>query len=337
MTKVRTIFLSLGVALALSTTASYSQDLTAYCPMSEDDCASVLKAFEADSGISANFVRMGAGEVLARVRAEAANPQAGLWLAGTADLFIQAASEGLLEAHTAANIDKVDAKFRSEDNSWTPMAISPIAFFYNPKYLAELGGEPPTSWEDFANPVFKGAVVLTHPASSGTASVVLATMVQIYGEDKAFEILKATDPNVLQYSRSAGSLTQMVASGEVAISQSFTHGLEAALKQGFPIEVSFPKEGTGYELNSVAVIANAPQAQRDAAKKFLDWVLTDAGQKALGATHRESVIPGFVNPDLKIKTTDIKLIDYDSKWAGANRARLLERYEADVRDASAAK
>ncbi|WP_432283952.1 ABC transporter substrate-binding protein [Aminobacter sp. BA135] len=337
MTKARSILLSAVAALAFSTAATYAQDLTAYCPMSEDDCASVLKAFEADSGISSNFVRMGAGEVLARVRAEAANPQAGLWLAGTADLFIQGAAEGLLEAHASASIDKVDAKFRSKDNSWTPMAVSPIAFFYNPKYLTQLGAEPPTSWEDFAKPVFKGAVVLTHPASSGTASVVLATMVQIYGEDKAFEILKATDPNVLQYSRSAGSLTQMVASGEVAISQAFTHGLEAALKQGFPIEVSFPKEGTGYELNSAAVIAKAPEAQREAAKKFLDWVLTDAGQKALGATHRESVIPGFKNPDLQIKTSDIKLIDYDSKWAGENRGRLLERYEADVRAASAAK
>ena len=316
-----------------SSSAVFADDLQVYCPMSEDDCRSVLAAFEADSGVKSAFVRLGAGEVLARVRAEAANPQAGLWLAGTADLFIQAASENLLAPYKAAGIDKVDAKFRSEDDTWTPMAISPIAFFYNPERLEELGMEPPTSWEDFAKPEFKDAVVLTHPASSGTASVVLATMVQIYGEDKAFEILKATDPNVLQYSRSAGSLSQMVATGEVAISQAFTHGLETSLAQGLPLGVSFPKEGTGYELNSVAVIANAPAEQAEAAQKFMDWILTDAGQKALGATYRESVT-GFQNPDLQIKTADVKLIDYDSKWAGENRARLLKRYESDVRDAS---
>lgn len=336
MARVYSFILAAGAALALSSTAS-AQSLSVYCPMSEDDCASVLKAFEADSGISSGFVRLGAGEVLARVRAEAANPQAGLWLAGTADLFIQGASEGLLEPYAARRSEEVLSKFKSEDNSWTPIAISAIAFFYNPEYLAELGAEPPTSWEDFANPVFKDAVVLTHPATSGTASVVLATMVQIYGEDRAFEILKATDPNVLQYSRSAGALNQMVASAEVAISQSFSHGIETALEQGFPIEVSFPKEGTGYELNSAAVIANAPEDQREAAKAFLDWVLSDNGQAALGATKRESVVPGVVNPTLKIKTSDIKLIDYDAKWAGENRARLLERYEAEVRDASAAK
>lgn len=336
MIKARSIILVVGAALMASTAAAHAENLTVYCPMSEDDCTSVLKAFEADTGIASSFVRMGAGEVLARIRAEAGQPQAGLWLAGTADLFIQGASEGLLAAYEAAGIERVNPKLRSADDTWTPIAISPIAFFYNPDYLAELGAEPPTSWEDFADPVFKDAVVLTHPASSGTASVVLATMVQIYGEDRAFEILKATDPNVLQYARSAGSLTQMVASGEVAISQSFTHGLETALKQGFPIGVSFPEEGTGYELNSAALIANAPEAQSTSAKAFLDWVLTDAGQQALGRTHRDSVIPGFENPDLQIKTSEVKMIEYDSKWAGENRARLLQRYEAEVRDATAA-
>lgn len=335
MSGTRSLILAASAMLALPSIA-HAQSMTVYCPMSEDDCGSVLKAFEADTGITSSFVRMGAGEVLARVRAEAANPQAGLWLAGSADLFIQGGSEGLLEHYKAQGVEKVADQYRSDDNAWTPIAVSAIAFFYNPAYLEELGAEPPTSWEDFANPVFRDAVVLTHPASSGTASVVLATMVQIYGEDRAFEILKATDPNVLQYSRSAGALTQMVASGEVAISQSFTHGLEVALEQGYPIGVSFPEEGTGYELNSAAVIANATDDQRQAAKAFLDWVLTESGQAALGATHRESVIPGFENPGLQIKMSEVKLIDYDVKWAGENRGRLLERYEAEVRDASAA-
>lgn len=326
-------FLATSATALLLAGAAGAETLSVYCPMSEDDCRSVLAAFEADSGIQSAFVRLGAGEVLARVRAEAANPQAGLWLAGTADLFIQAAGEGLLEPYKADGIDKVDAKFLSKDDAWTPMAISPIAFVYNPERLEELGLEPPTSWQDFAKPELQGEVILTHPAASGTASVVLASMVQIYGEDKAFEILKATDPNVLQYMRSAGSLTQMVTTGEVAVSQSFTHGLETALANGLPIGVSFPVEGTGYELNSVAVIANAPEAQREAARAFLDWVLTDNGQAALGKTYRESVT-GFENPDLKIKTSDVKLIAYDSEWAGANRARLLQRYESDVRDAS---
>lgn len=324
----------IGLAMAGS---AWGQDLTVYCPMSEDDCTSVLNAFRDDTGHKSSFVRMGAGEVLARIRAEAKNPQAGLWLAGAADLFIQGASEGLLEAYASANIDKVEAKYRSTDNTWTPIAISPVAFFYNPEYVEKLGKQAPTSWKDFADPAYKDAIVLTHPASSGTAFVVLSTLVQIYGEDEAFRLLKQIDTNVLQYARSAGSLTQMVASGEVAISMAYTHGLEMAIKEGYPVKVSFPEEGTGYELNSVALVANAPEGQKVAAKAFIDWAVSENGQKALGKTHRESVVAGFENPDLRISTKSVKLIAYDSAWAGKNRSSLLARYEKDVRAAPAAK
>lgn len=328
--------ISLGT-LAVSPVALAAETLNVYCPMSETDCASVLKAFEKDTGYKSGFVRMGAGEVLARVRAEKANPQAALWLAGTADIFIQGASEGLLEPHVAKGIDKVSETHRSADNTWTPIAISPIAFVYNKKYLQELGVEPPTSWKDFANPVYKEAVVLTHPASSGTAYVSLASMIQIYGEDEAFDITKKIDANVLQYSRSAGGPGQMIASGEAAISMAFTHGLEVALAKGFPIGVSFPSEGTGYELNATALIANAPEGQRAPAKAFLDWILGEHGQRSLGETYRESVVEGFVNANFKIDLKSAKLINYDSRWAGENRSRLLQRYEKDVREASAAK
>jgi iron(III) transport system substrate-binding protein len=325
------------MSAGLASTAQSADPMTVYCPMSEDDCRSVLQAFETDTGLKSSFVRMGAGEVLARVRAEKSNPQAALWLAGAADIFIQGASEGLLEAYQPANIERVSQDYRSADNFWTPIAISPIAFVYNLKYLKELGVEPPTSWKDFANPVFKDAIALTHPASSGTAYVSLASMIQIYGEDPAFDILKSVDENVLQYSRSAGGPGQMVASGEVAISMAFTHGLEVALAKDFPIGVSFPTEGTGYELNVAALVANAPEAQRPTAKAFLDWIVTDNGQRALGATYREAVVDGFENTNFKIDLKSVKLINYDSRWAGENRSRLLARYEKDVREAAAAK
>lgn len=316
--------------------AHAADPMTVYCPMSEDDCTSVLRAFQHDTGYEANFVRLGAGEILARIRAEQANPRAGLWLAGAADIFIQGANEGLLATHASANIDRVPDVYRDEGNFWTPIALSPIAFAYNADYVAELGAEPPTSWEDFADPVFDDAVALAHPAASGTAYVSFATMVQLYGEDRAFEILADIDANILQYTRSGSAPSRMAASGEVAIAMAFTQDLEAMLAQGFPIGVSFPVEGTGFEINAAAMIANAPADQQEAAAAFLDWVLTDAGQDAMGATFRGSIVPGFENPRLQIHLPSVKLIGYDARWAGDNRSRLLARYENDIRNVSAA-
>lgn len=325
----------LALSASVSSGAVIAADqMTVYCPMSEDDCATVLKAFEAETGYASAFVRLGAGEILARIRAEKNNPQASLWLAGAADIFIQGGREGLLESYQSANVERVTANHRDPANMWTPIAISPIVFAYNEDYLAELGAEPPTSWEDFADPIFSDAVALAHPAASGTAYVSLATMVQIYGEDRAFEIIKGIDANVVQYTRSGSAPSRMAASGEVALSMAFTQDIEALIDQGFPIAVSFPEEGTGFEINAAGLVANGPAGQREAATAFLDWILTDSGQAAIGATHRGSAVEGFVNPEFNIDLAAIKLIDYDPVWAGENRSRLLERYENDVRNVS---
>ncbi|MCW5707719.1 ABC transporter substrate-binding protein [Shinella sp.] len=311
--------------------------MTVYCPMSEDDCGAVLKAFKDDTGIEAQFVRIGAGEILARIRAEKANPQAGLWLAGAADNFIQAAGEGLLAAHKAAGIDKVDPRYTDKEARWTPISLSPIVFAYSQQVLDEIGAKPPTSWKAFADPAFKDSVALAHPASSGTAYVALASTVQLLGEEPAFTLMKEIDKNVVQYTRSGIAPSRMVANNEIALAMAYTQDIEAALAQGYPVGYSFPEEGTGFEVNAAAAIANAPEEQAKGASAFLDWVLTEKGQAAIGATFRGPIVPGYKNPDARIDLSNVKMIDYDFTWAGENRARLLERYENDVRHKADAK
>jgi iron(III) transport system substrate-binding protein len=330
----RRFALTSGIALVcagLMAGSALAQSITAYCPMSEDDCGAVLKAFKDDTGIEVGFVRIGAGEIVARIRAERNNPQAALWLAGAADNFIQAASEGLLASHKAVGLDAVDQKYVDANNYWTPISLSPIVFAYSQKVLDEIGAQPPTSWKSFADPVFDQSVALAHPAASGTAYVSLASMVQLYGEDEAFELMKAIDKNVVQYTRSGIAPMRMVAGNEIAIAMAYTQDIEAGLAQGYAIGHSFPEEGTGFEVNAAAAVANTPEDQRRSATAFLDWILTENGQAAMGATFRGPIVPGYQNPDARLDLSNVRLIDYDFGWAGENRARLLEKYENEVR------
>ena len=87
-----TAVLAAGLLAGIAPPATAAEPITAYCPMSEDDCRSVLAAFKRDTGVDSRFVRLGAGEIVARIRAERSNPRASLWLAGAADNFIQAAT-----------------------------------------------------------------------------------------------------------------------------------------------------------------------------------------------------------------------------------------------------
>ena len=125
--------------------------MTVYCAMQEPDCADVLDKFKASSGVNANFVRLGAGEILARVSAEKDRPQASLWLAGAADGFISAAADGLIEKYEAKGIDAIDAVYKDPDSFWTPISTAPIAFAQNKDLAEELGVPVPSKWEDLAD------------------------------------------------------------------------------------------------------------------------------------------------------------------------------------------
>ena len=84
--------------LLVSIVPVFAQDtLTVLCTPQEDWCVAMTEAFEAETGIETNYVRMSSGESLARVRATADNPEFSVWWGGPADAFIAANEEGLLQ------------------------------------------------------------------------------------------------------------------------------------------------------------------------------------------------------------------------------------------------
>jgi len=230
----------------------------------------VLKRFEEDSGIKSSFTRIGTGEIVARIRAEKNNPQADLWLAGAAESFVQAAGEGLLVAHQAAGIEKVDERWRDKNHFWTPISQSPLVIVYSDSVLSETGAPPPSSWQSLADPVYSQAgLAVAHPTSSGAAYATLATLVQIYGEDETFDLMKKIDANVVQYTRSGVAPIRMVASNEVALGIGFFYDLEATLAQGYTASYVFPPEGVGFDLSAAAIIAGVSSAQHQVLPPFL--------------------------------------------------------------------
>lgn len=83
-------------------------------------------------------------------------------------------------------------------------------------------------------------------ASSGTAYTMIATLVQLMGEDKAFEYLKALHKNVSVNTRAlAPASIKAVARGETAVSISFVHDGPGEKLAGFPVETITPLCCTG--------------------------------------------------------------------------------------------
>ena len=96
----------------------------------------------------------------------------------------------MLEAYQSPNLDKTPSTYLDPTGTWNPIYVGCIAFACNSDWFKEKGLEYPTSWEDLLKPEFKGEIIMAHPATSGTAYTVLATLVQLKGDDQVWDYLE---------------------------------------------------------------------------------------------------------------------------------------------------
>lgn len=323
----------LGASLLPSFGAqAQAKKLTAYMGPPEPTCAALVEAFQKSSGVTTTFLRLSAGEAVNRIRAERARPQASVLYGIGLPSMMTLKSEGLLQPYKPKGVADIPAKYVDPEGYWTGIDVDFIGFASNQTFLKEKGLKAPTSWEDLTKPEFAGQICIGSPATSGTGYMFLATVLQLMGEEKGWDYIKRFDANVSQYTRSGIGPTQLVGRGEVGLGILFAHDILGSIHKGFPMEMSLPREGTGYDLFCAVMLKDAPEP--DAAKEFLDWAVTPASQETLAAseyfdmpTNKNAKVSDLVKPFV-----NAKLIDFDFNWAGSadTRKAIIARFQNDI-------
>ena len=324
------------LVLALTSPASAQGVVNVYCSVQVEWCTLAANEFQKATGIKVSMTQKGSGETIAQLKAEAQNPKGDVWFGGTGDPHLQAAEEGLTEAYKSPKMSELHpwAVKQNTDSGGRTVGIyaGALGFGFNTELLAKKNAKAPACWADLLKPEFKGEIQVANPNSSGTAYVAIATLVQLMGEEKAFDYLKKLHANINAYTRSGTAPMKAVARGETMASISFVHdGVTEALA-GFPVKTATPCEGTGYEIGSMSIVKGARNL--DAAKKFYEWALTPQAQQ-FGAATRQFQLPANKATPVDPRVPDfkkIRLIDYDyAKYgAGPERKRLIARWEKDV-------
>jgi iron(III) transport system substrate-binding protein len=325
-------------ALATGPTLAQAQGaLTMYCSVQEEWCRAMTTAFEKETGIKVAMTRKSSGETYAQIKAEASNPRGDIWWGGTGDPQLQAAEEDLTQANAPSKPGELNdwalSVWNSSKNRTIGVYSGALGFGYNAKTLASKKLPEPKCWADLLKPEFKDEVQVADPNSSGTAYTLLATVVQLMGEDKGFDYMKAVHKNINQYTKSGAAPAKAVSLGESAVGITFMHDMVAAAIDNKDVKVVAPCEGTGYEIGSMSIIKGAKNL--DSAKKFYDWALTSAAQ-AIGAQNKSLQIPSNKATPLPPNSpnlADIKLINYDFTKYGssAERKRLLTKWDTEVK------
>ena len=216
--------------------------------------------------------------------------------------------------------------------TWNPIYVGCIAFACNADWFAEKGLEYPTSWEDLLKPEFKGEIIMAHPATSGTAYTVLATLVQLKGDDQVWDYLEKLNTNMSQYTKSGSAAPNAVAIGEAAIALTFSHDALQLTPEGYHIELSFPTDGTGYEVGAMALIKGGKADEQENAKKFIDWMTSEAGQGCYAENDSFRVPTNTAAPvaDGLVTLDEVPVIDYDAVWAASVKSEYCEQFENKI-------
>ena len=328
--------LALGAAALLGAGEAKAQ-LNLYCTVQEEWCREMVQAFEKETAIKVNMSRKSSGELYAQIKAEASNPKGDVWWGGTGDPHLQAAEEGLSEEYTSPMMPQLQdwavRQWEQSKKRTVGVYAGALGYGFNTQLIAKKGIPEPKCWDDLLNLKLKDDVQVADPNSSGTSYTMLATMVQLKGEDAGFAYLKKLHANINQYTKSGAAPAKATSLGETAVGIVFMHDMVTMVVDGGPVKVVAPCEGTGYEIGSMTLIRGAKNMAL--AKKWYDWALTPAAQE-LGAKAKAYQVPSNKSSKTPPQAPDlnaIKLINYDFAKYGssAERVRLLAKWDKEVK------
>ena len=221
----------------------------------------------------------------------------------------------------------VTAKLLAEQAkpTWVGMDVWSSTICYNTVEGERRGIPQPTSWADLTKPEYKGQITLPNPSSSGTGYLMVSAWMQLMGEEKAWEFMDALHENVGAYTHSGSKPCRQAGAGEYAVGISFEYRASRTKADGAPIEIVFPSEGLGWDMEATGILKTT--SKPEAAKKLADWAASVPANELYAQGYAVVAIDGVAQP-LPHVPADLadRLIDNDFAWAAANRERILAEW-----------
>lgn len=315
-------------ALLMAVSTARAEDLTVYTALEADQIKAYQAAFQATNpDINIQWVRDSTGVVTAKLLAEKDNPQADVVMGLAATSLMILDKEGMLQGYAPVGVEKLKPLMRdaAEPPKWVGMDVWASALCFNTVESEKKSIPAPTSWADLVKPEYKGQVVMPNPASSGTGYLMVSGWLQMMGEEAGWKYMDALNENIAAYTHSGSKPCKQAAAGEYVVGLSFEYRANKSKKDGAPIKPILPSEGLGWDMEAAAIMATTKKP--DAAKKLLDWAVTEQANKLYAENYAVVAIPGIQSP-LEFVDGDVEalLAKNDFAWAAANRERILAEW-----------
>lgn len=295
--------LAAGLIAATAMTPVLAQDgaVTIYTAHKSSIVDTLLPIFEQETGLKAEVVKLGSGDIMKRVQAEAGAPAADvIWSISGSSLTELA---DLLEPYNPPDFDKIDPQF-IKSPAWTPYTAVVYVLAVNTD-LQPLDSAPKT-WAELADPQWKGKIVSARADGSGSAMQQLQTVLTVFG-DQGWDKYKEIAANFV-FADSSGAVPRFVADGEGPMGLTLEDNALEYVQGGAPIAIVHLTDGTAATPDGVALVKGGPNPE--GGKKFIDWALSKATQEKLAMDiGRRSVRTDVAGPAGTPNLSDLKLVE----------------------------
>jgi iron(III) transport system substrate-binding protein len=293
--------------------------LTVWSAAAEDEAEALVAAFNAKQpNIKVSVIRAGSGELITRLNAEQPRPQGDILLGIAKETYD--GNYDLFRGYRSANHDYIPANVKDKANppKYYGFSMPLQAFIVNTKLFTP--AQYPKTWKDLADPKYKGEIILSNPALSGSAYAQIYMIWKLYGDDT----LKALAKNAV-FVASSTAVPESVARGEYAVGVTGEGNIAEYILKGSPVTYVYPTDGTGARFDATGIINNGPNPR--AAELFMDFITSkEAYTIIVNVRSRRVVVTDLPGPGPLPGLSEIKLFDYDAEEAARVRDDLTSRF-----------
>jgi iron(III) transport system substrate-binding protein len=245
-------------------------------------------------GVKANSVHFSGASIITRIDSEAraGKPLSDVVLSGQLGVL------ALIEKKVAARYRSPEREFfregfKDKEGQWTAYMTNVMATAYNTRQVKK--EEAPRAIEDLLKARWKGKLTM-----DSQSYVWFGTMLQYLGEEAGLRFMKRLNEQNLSHQRGRRLMTQLVAAGEfdMAVETNLNSVLTLS-KQGAPLWFA-PVQPLFLSPSLAFVSANA--AHPHAGALFMDYLLSEEGQKIIVTTNR---MPAHV----KVKSPESQMLE----------------------------
>jgi iron(III) transport system substrate-binding protein len=318
-------------ALALSASLALAQrtPILVYTALETDQLKSYKDTFEkAVKDVEIRWVRDSTGVITAKLLAEKNNPQADVVFALAATSLLVLEQEGMLTPYAPKGVEALNPRFvdTKKPPMWVGMDVWGATICFNTVEAKKRNLSKPESWKDLLKPEYKGQITMPHPASSGTGFLDVTAWLQMFGEAEGWKYMDALHENIAQYVHSGSKPCRQAGAGEFVMGISFEYRANATKASGAPIDLIFPKEGVGWDMEASAIMKASKK--QEAARKLMDWGVTREANELYAKGYAIVAMPGVAKPLPNVPPNyEQMLVKNDFGWAAKNRDRILAEWE----------